>query len=339
MSSYKYLGVILSDNGSFKLAISTLANQANKALFSLMRTVSNLAFPSPSLICTLFDSLVRPIAEYGSEVWGYSQADDLEILHRKFCKFVLGVPRSTTNLACYGELARFPLAIRRKVAVIKYWLRISCDWTTPALVKDAYELAKESSLEWVNFVKKTLDSTGFSQIWSLPSGADYKLFSGELEQRLTDHFIQSWQSDLRNTTGKLRAYKLVKDSFQTENYLDLPAYLRVPMARLRSSSHSLRIETGRYCLPSPCPADERFCWFCEDGSVEDELHFLFHCPLYNRTQMRKDFMDYCRHLNSAFPYISGYEKWKFISLSSDKKLTYLFCKFVSKAFELRRSLL
>ena len=144
-----------------------------------------------------------------------------------------------------------------------------------------------------------LDSTGFSQIWSLPSGADYKLFSGELEQRLTDHFIQSWQSDLRNTTGKLRAYKLVKDSFQTENYLDLPAYLRVPMARLRSSSHSLRIETGRYCLPSPCPADERFCWFCEDGSVEDELHFLFHCPLYNRTQMRKDFMDYCRHLNSA----------------------------------------
>ena len=30
--SYKYLGTILSSNGSFKIAISTLANQASKAL-------------------------------------------------------------------------------------------------------------------------------------------------------------------------------------------------------------------------------------------------------------------------------------------------------------------
>ena len=34
VSSYKYLGIILSSNGSLKLAISTLANQASKALFT-----------------------------------------------------------------------------------------------------------------------------------------------------------------------------------------------------------------------------------------------------------------------------------------------------------------
>ena len=108
-TSYKYLGIILTANGSFKSAILTLANQANKTLFALMRGASKLFFPKPSLLCHLFDSLVRPVTEYGSETWGYTQAEQLEIIHRKFCKFALGVPRSATNLASYGELGRCPL--------------------------------------------------------------------------------------------------------------------------------------------------------------------------------------------------------------------------------------
>ena len=37
-------------------------------------------------------------------------------------------------------------------------------------------------------------------------------------------------------------------------YLDLPPHLRVPIAKLRTSSHLLRTETGRYNLlaDSPC---------------------------------------------------------------------------------------
>ena len=101
---YKYLGIILSANGSFKPAITTLANQTSKALFTLMRGATKLSFPKPDLLCHLFDSLVRPVAEYGSEVWGHTHAEELEIIHRKFCKFTLGVPGTTSNLACYGEL-------------------------------------------------------------------------------------------------------------------------------------------------------------------------------------------------------------------------------------------
>ena len=111
-SNYKYLGITLTENGSNKLAITTLANQTSKALFALMRGASKLSFPKPSLLCHLFDTLVKPVAEYGSEIWGHAQAEELEIIHRKFCKFALGLPRTTTNLACYGELGRYPLVIR-----------------------------------------------------------------------------------------------------------------------------------------------------------------------------------------------------------------------------------
>ena len=38
---------------AFKLAISTIAKQASKALFSLFRTASLLSFPDPLLLCYL----------------------------------------------------------------------------------------------------------------------------------------------------------------------------------------------------------------------------------------------------------------------------------------------
>ena len=90
------------------------------------------------------------------------QTEELEIIHRRFCKFALGVPRSTTNLACYGELGRTPLLIKRKVSIVKYWMRVAVEWDAPALVKDAYIMAKNSSTLWTNYIKQMLDDTGFS---------------------------------------------------------------------------------------------------------------------------------------------------------------------------------
>ena len=127
VKSYKYLGILLSDSSSLKPVISTLANQAQKAMFSLLKKIRHLQFPKPSLLCHLFDSLIRPIANYGCEVWGYVKAEDLEVVHRRFCKFALGVPNTATNLAVYGELGRVPLEIKRRSAIIKYWLRIVSD--------------------------------------------------------------------------------------------------------------------------------------------------------------------------------------------------------------------
>ena len=85
VKSYKYLGILLSDSSSLKPVISTLANQAQKAMFSLLKKIRHLQFPKPSLLCHLFDSLIHPIANHGCEVWGYVKAEDLEVVHRRFC--------------------------------------------------------------------------------------------------------------------------------------------------------------------------------------------------------------------------------------------------------------
>ena len=62
----------------------------------------------------LFDSCVEPILLYCCEVWGYENVDILEKVHTKFCKFIFGVSKYSHNMPVYGELGRYPLAIKIK---------------------------------------------------------------------------------------------------------------------------------------------------------------------------------------------------------------------------------
>ena len=214
---------------------------------------------------------------------GMKYADELESVHRKLCKFVFWIPRTAANIACYGELGQTPLLIKRKVSLVKYWFRVVSNCNVPDLVKYVYNLSKSEELHWARFVKDTLNNASFPEVSTLPLMVDQREFLAELEPRPTEQYIQSWLGILRDTSRKLRTYKLIKQGFKREPYLSLPPYLRVPITRLRTSSHSLRIETGRYNLPFTLPPNQRVCWFCMGDSaneIEDELHFLFNCRLY-----------------------------------------------------------
>ena len=53
------------------------------------------------------------------------------------------------------------------------------------------------------------------------------------------------------------------------------------MTRFRCSSHVLKIEMGRQ---NGMLLEDRLCAFCENNGIvviEDEYHFLLHCPRYN----------------------------------------------------------
>ncbi len=75
-------------------------------------------------MCQLFDAFVASTINYACEVWGATKSKELERLHLKFLKAILGVKLSTSNAAVYGELARYPIYIQRYVRIIKYWFKI-----------------------------------------------------------------------------------------------------------------------------------------------------------------------------------------------------------------------
>ena len=98
--------------------------------------------------------------------------------------------------------------------------------------------------------------------------------------------------------------------FGFKTYLDiiLIAKYRYALTRLRTSSHRLAIETGRWTKPHSTPRFERHCQLC--NTLEDEFHFMLECPLYrdlrvkyirkyywNRTNMHK-FIELVKSENS-----------------------------------------
>ena len=76
---YKYLGLMFSSNGTFNHVPMTLANQANKALFLLIKRTIRLGHPNPNLQCKVYDTLVHPIHEYG-EICGHHPCPEIETI-------------------------------------------------------------------------------------------------------------------------------------------------------------------------------------------------------------------------------------------------------------------
>ena len=70
--------------------------------------------------CKLLNVLVGSILNYSDEVWGNNEVKDIELLHTKFCRWILNVRKSTNLAGLYGELGRFPLIIYRKISMIRY---------------------------------------------------------------------------------------------------------------------------------------------------------------------------------------------------------------------------
>jgi len=51
------------------------------------------------------------------------------------------------------------------------------------------------------------------------------------------------------------------------------------IAQLRTNSHQLRCETGRWKRPKEA-WKERVCTFCTSGAVESKKHFILECDAF-----------------------------------------------------------
>jgi hypothetical protein len=123
VTSFKYLGVYFFKNGNWNRTQKRISQHASFSLHNLFIICNQLDLPT-SQKSKLFDSLILPILNYSAEAWGYHTAPDIERIHSKFCKKILGVKKSTNLNAMYGELNRIPMIINRKLIMIKYWIKI-----------------------------------------------------------------------------------------------------------------------------------------------------------------------------------------------------------------------
>ena len=153
-----YLGVVFSCGGSLMQATKTLADKALKSVYALLETIRETKVPI-NVMFHLFDSLVGSILHYG---WEFSNAECIERVHRKFCKWIINVKMSTNSNALCNELGRYPLFIEQQIRIIKYWFKLLNDFNPNCILKSVYNSMKvqtENDLNamlWTTKVKDLL---------------------------------------------------------------------------------------------------------------------------------------------------------------------------------------
>ena len=144
-------------------------------------------------------------------------------------------------------------------------------------------------------------------------------------------------------TGKLSTYFKFKFTFNYESYLNMNNFNnRRILAKFRMSNHSLRIEIGRYEpklntvsgkleLLLRC---ERLCQHCSHDLIENELHFVLECPLYNSPRL-----DFLENLFQKFPNLRNINLENlFIWIMSNEDLDFnaVFSVFLGNIFKIRQ---
>ncbi|XP_045180152.2 uncharacterized protein LOC123539573 isoform X1 [Mercenaria mercenaria] len=333
VNDFNYLGVTLNYTGNFTLNTQTMYGKGLKAMNTLIANLKKHETLT-KLALQLFDSFVGSTVSYGCEIWGLSKSKQLETLHIKFCKTLLGVRQSTCNVAVYGELGRYPLYINRYVRIVKYWLKLCQSNNIITIVNFELNDSAVGKVNWFTHVKDLLSKYGFLYKWNdiinnrhLRKNVD-SVFISMFKQRLIDEFTQEWRNGV-NSMEVLTLYKSVKESLKLEPYLNniVSRNLRIPLTKLRVSAHSLRIQTGRYGRDR-IDRNLRFCQICNSNDIEDEFHFVFKCFPYEQVRRK-----YIKHYYRSRP-----SMLKFTQLLSTKNKPelYMLAKFIQEALEIRR---
>ena len=141
-----------------------------------------------------------------------------------------------------------------------------------------------NKISWATLVRNLLSTLGFHDVWLAQSVGNVNVFLNVFKQRLNDTFIQNWHERL-NSSNRALFFRSIISTFEYQFYLyciDEIKY-KTALTRLISSSHNLKIETGRWHKPRKIPLENRLCVSC--NKIEDEYHFILEC--INYTALRK----------------------------------------------------
>ena len=147
-----------------------------------------------------------------------------------------------------------------------------------------YEMQREV-VNWASLVKELLNDLGLSQVWQQQSCGDTNLFLKICKQRLRDHFLQSWVSDVNNseTATFYKHFRMTLNYSVILEKIDINKYC---FLKFITRNHNLAVVAGRWHKPRPIPFNERFCIACDTQQLEDEYHFMLDCKMYHDLRQR-----------------------------------------------------
>ena len=108
--------------------------------------------------------------------------------------------------------------VHRIYAITKYWFKI-LQSDDRKYIKIIYNLmlrdieTKPNIKNWASLLRNILSNLGFLHVWLSQGVGDIKQFLVVLKQRLTDNFLQQWQSRLNDSSRAVFLIYLFKFLF------------------------------------------------------------------------------------------------------------------------------
>ena len=197
---------------------------------------------------------------------------------------VLHVKSTTSNVIVVGECGQLPPSVYCHINALCYLKRFSALPDTK-IAKQVYnELDKLHQCGVKTWVTKARE---LAEQYEVDISSNIYNFKKYCKITISNCYKHRWLFEVTNLSRNpiLRTYSMFKTEFRFEKYLEAitDCRYRTAMTKLRSSSHTLEIERGRYTKPKT-DISERLCPLC--NAVEDEKHFLVNCKLYEAERLR-----------------------------------------------------
>ena len=170
----------------------------------------------------LFHSFIRPIALYNSEnmihlthrqikaieenkttLLTCLTTSEINTLHQKFLKYILGVKRNCSNVATLGELGEFPLQMYGFISLLSFWHRTTL-MRDDTLVKKTLNLVTNDgpdSSEWLATVKFLLKLLHLEEYFLNPTVISTDKFTTHCLNKIKNIFVDQWKMSITALTS------------------------------------------------------------------------------------------------------------------------------------------
>ncbi len=329
VKQYKYLGVTLNEFLDYDVIAKVLADSGNRALGAIINKYKSLSGLGYHTYTKMYHSGVTPILDYSCEIWGHKDFSIINSVQHKAMRVFLGLHRFAPIPAMNGDMCWTSSNVRRKIAICRYWNRLlNMDNSRLSKIVFLWDYNMNKKYNWSAYVKCIFEEISMIDLYQSKSELDID----NVKRYLNEKFHDYWSNSVKSMP-KLRTYRLFKDTFAIEPYVEsfMSRRQRSLVSQLRSGILPLAIETGRWRGQK---LEERVCQICNSSTVEDEIHFVFLCNVYDLE--RQNFFSNIKDAPVNWQNFTYNEKLK---LFMNAVNVVNFSKYLSSIYEKRRSIL
>ena len=188
------------------------------------------------------------------------------------------------NMAVLAEVGRYPMAVKAAKHLCNFWNRL-VEMDDGRLVKQAFlQSAVLGPLTHSNSAHKSWAGQVVSFLATLGMPCDLSTPQSVNVSAVVEKLQSSYLESVNACSGvKMQQYLHLRSEVDSASYTPA-AYLqavggwrqRKHLAQLRTGSHWLAVETGRYGNARVEQA-QRLCQRCDANSVDDVEHMIFDC--------------------------------------------------------------